>query len=92
MSKDLPKIPSEYIEPYLQRFLTIQIEGVGIGMTKPEDARNNLKGVKFFVSCFGGIHASLATQNVYWDFINMSDEQMIKICKEVVEQCKDEIF
>ena len=81
--KDLPEIPSEFIEPYLKRFLMIQIESVGSGFDSPEKARQTLKGVDYFISCFGGLHSRIATSNEYDRFIKLSDEEMISICKKV---------
>jgi len=81
----LDEIPSEYLEPYLIAFLTAVIEGVGCGWTTPSQARADLMGLERFVSLFGGLHSRLATSNKYRDFCNMSDEDMIKICKETCE-------
>lgn len=80
---DLPKINSEFIEPYLKRFLIQIIESVAIGLTTPEEARNDPRGVNYFIGSFGSLHANIATNNEYNRFISLSDEQMIEICKEV---------
>lgn len=82
----LPEIPSELIEPYLKNFLSLQIEGIGCGLTKPQDARNDLKGVQYFVSAYCGIHARFATSNEYDRFCNLSDEDMVAICKKVFKE------
>lgn len=82
---ELPKleeINSEFIEPYLKRFLSIQIESCAYGVN-PVEIRANLKGVEFFISCFGAIHSRYAVNNEYNRVINLSDEDMIKICKQV---------
>lgn len=84
MENKLTKIPSDFIEPYLKRFLSIQIESVGFGLTSPEEARNYLSGVGYFVSCFCGVHASIATQNEYGKFCRLTDDKMIEICKNTV--------
>ena len=86
--KDLPEIPSEFIEPYLKRFLMIQTEGVAMGRT-PEQARAALNGVEYFISCFGGIHSRLATMNEYYRFSKLPDEEMISICKKVARHDDD---
>lgn len=78
---NLPKIPSEYIEPYLKAFLMCQIEGVALGLHTPEEVRNNLNGVEYFVSNYGGLHSTFATSNMYGNLIKLSDEKMIEICK-----------
>ncbi len=83
---ELDEIPSESIEKYLVAYISMEIEAVGLGFTKPEEARANLMGVERFVSRFCGIHARLATQNRYYDFCNLSDEDMISICKKVCQE------
>jgi hypothetical protein len=77
------EIPSEYIEPYLKTFLSMQIESIGLGYSTPAEARADLKGVEHFVSIFCGIHSRFATSNEYNKFCSMSDEQIIEICKKV---------
>lgn len=81
----LPEIPSEFIEPYLVKFTVNLIEGVGTGLFKPEEARNMLDGVNYFVQCYCGIHAKFASSNNYDKFKRMSDEDMISICKKVIQ-------
>lgn len=76
-------IPSEFIEGYLQRFLMVQIEALAFGLHKPAEVRNYLSGVAYFVRCSCGLHAEIATNNSYEAFINLSDEEMMKISKEV---------
>lgn len=82
---DLPEIPSEYIEPYLLRFLMFQIESVGTGLITPAQAREYLKGVEYFAGSFCGIHARFATCNQYDKFKNLSDKDMINICKQTLK-------
>lgn len=82
--EDLPKIPSEFIEPYLLRFLVLQIESVGAGIMTPQEARDYLKGVEYFSDAFCDLHARYATSNRYGQFIKMSDEEMISICKKTI--------
>lgn len=82
---DMNEIPSEFIEPYLQKFLISRIESVGLGFKTPEEVRQDLKGVEKFASIFCGIHARLATYNKYSEFWNLSDEDMIIICKDVIK-------
>ena len=81
----LNEIPSEFIEPYLVTFLTAKIEAVGMGFETPDAARADLKGVERFISIFGGIHARYATMNKYTEFCALPDQDMIKICKEVIK-------
>lgn len=85
MEDKLPKIPSELIEPYLIKFLMIQIESVALGLISPEKAKEYLKGVEYFASAFGDIHSSLATSNIYGKFIRLSDKQIKEIAKEIYD-------
>ncbi len=80
------KIPSEFIEPYLQKFLMENIEGVAMGLYTPNEARNSLKGVEHFISSFGGIHSRYATSNMYGKFYRLTDEEMIKICRNTFKE------
>lgn len=79
---DLPKIPSEFIEPYLKEFLIFQIESVATGLIPPSKAREYLSGVDYFAGAFCGTHARFATSNQYTKFCNLSDVKMIEICQE----------
>ena len=79
---ELNEIPSEYIEPYLQKFLMYMLECVACGFKKPEEARQELKAIESFVGIFCGLHARIATTNVFFKYINLSDENMINVAKE----------
>ena len=79
------EISSEYIEPYLTKFLGSIIEMVGTGLLKPEEARIRVRGVEHFVSETCGIHARLVMGNVlYNQFINVSDEELIELCQKTM--------
>lgn len=82
----LPEIPSEFIEPYAQKFLSQIIEAVGIGMTKPEQARVSLKEVERFICRFSGIHARLAVSNEYNRFCTLDDKTMVELCQQAVKE------
>jgi len=84
-AKNLPEISSEFIEPYAQRFLMMQLESIYFGLITPEQAKASIKEVEYFISCFSGIHARLATSNIYYGFRSMSDEKIIEISKSVFE-------
>jgi hypothetical protein len=88
MSK-LNEIPSEFIEPYLVRFLGMNIDAIAMGLQTPEETRNYLKGVECFISYFGGIHCRIATSNQYNKFVNLSDDEMIKLCVNI---CKNTVI
>jgi hypothetical protein len=82
---EMNEIPSEFIEPYLHTFLSMQIESIGLGFTTPAEARAELKGVEHFIMIFAGLHARYAVMNEYGKFCRMTDEQIIEICKKAVE-------
>ena len=78
----MEQIPSDFIEPYLVKFHLAVIESVAEGWRTPAEARGEINGVMRFINLFGGLHARMATSNVYSKFCELSDEDMIKICKE----------
>lgn len=77
------EIPSEIIEPHLRYFMMLQLESLAYGMTTPEEVRKYLCAVDCFVACSCGIHARIATSNEYARLKNISNDEMIKIAKEV---------
>jgi len=79
--RGLSQIPSEFIEPYLVAMLSIELECIAFTFTEEqlEQSKANLKGIERFVSRFCGIHASIATGNVYYDFYRMTLEDVKKI-------------
>lgn len=88
--RDLPEIPSEFIEPYLQAMLSVELECIEFQPTEKrlEEAKQNLKGVERFVSRFCGIHARLATGNVYDFFYRMTLDD----CKEIFKRVDPEFY
>ena len=83
--KNLPEISSDFIEPYFQRFLSMQIESVGAGLITPKEAKEYLKGVEYF-ACFTGIHCRIATANMYGKFISLPDHELLEMCKKIFKQ------
>lgn len=79
---ELNEIPSEFLEPYLVKFMSYIIEAVGTNWKTPAEARAELKGIESFVSLFGGVHSRYAMMHQYFNFVNLKDEDMIKICKK----------
>jgi len=61
------------------------IESVGLGFDTPQEARERLIHLDRFVSIFCGVHARIATQNRVYQFVGMSDEQILEVCKKVCE-------
>lgn len=85
----LPKIPSEYLEPYLQRFISQEIEAVAYGFRSPAEMKNNIKVLQTFTSRFGGIHSTLAMANEVERIERLEDWQLWTICKKVWGFLKD---
>lgn len=83
--KENQLIPSEYIEGYVKRFFMIQLEGLAYGIHKPEEVRNYLKGVEYFISCSASVHVQIATSNVFSGFLRLSDNKMIEIAKKTFD-------
>jgi hypothetical protein len=96
MSK-LPEIPSEYIEPYLAKFMGSMVEFAasavltqeekaergGIGWTIAE-VKSWVKGLELFVNHYCGIHARYAMMNEMYKFVETPDEEMQRICKKII--------
>jgi len=78
-------IPSEAIEGYIKRFIMIQLEGLAFGLHTPQEVKNNLKGMEYFISCSCGIHARMATSNVVYDFTNLPDDEMIQVARKTFD-------
>ncbi len=84
MNKDkLPEIPSEFIEPYLKAMLCQELEHLSYYPTQKQldEAIQNLKGVERFVSRYCGLHAKMATSNVYYNFYKLTLDQVKEIVK-----------
>ncbi len=94
---ELPEIPSEFIEPYLSKFMGSMVEFVasacltqeelderqGIGWTVA-DVKKWVKGVEVFVSQTCGIHSRLAMQNEMDRFCSLPDAELKEVCRKVV--------
>jgi hypothetical protein len=93
-------IPSEYIEPYLAKFLGSMVDflacayltekdkqntGKGIGWTVAE-VKLWIKGVEVFVSQSCGIHAQIAMNNELQKFLRMSDEELKEMCAKIARE------
>ena len=89
MSK-LPEIPSEYIEPYLVKFMSYLIESIAMGFKTPQQAKDEFRGIEHFVSQFCGIHARLACGNEYYDFIKIPNDKLKDVCTEVFNKTRGE--
>jgi hypothetical protein len=92
----LPQIPSEYIEPYLVKFMGSMVGFIasscdteadkekrnGIGWTIDE-VKNWVKGVEVFVSHSCGVHARYAMMNEMHRFTEMPNDELKKVCRKV---------
>jgi len=91
----LPEIPSEFIEPYLAKFMGSMISFITSSRTKEQieerggigwtiqDVKCWIKGVELFVSETCGIHARYAMMNGMYKFNDIPDDELYKICKKI---------
>lgn len=99
----LPEIPSEFIEPYLTKFMGNIIEFAANAVTQEEKERRGgsgftiteirqwVKGLELFVQWNCAIHARYAMSNEFyqrWCF--MTDEQIQTLCRQVMEESLSE--
>lgn len=84
-AENLPTIPSEFIEPYAQRYMMMQLESIAYGFITPETAKNNLKVVDSFIGAFSGLHAQIATTNEYYRLIHLEDNELVEIAKNIFD-------
>lgn len=99
----LPEIPSEYIEPYLVKFMGSMIEFManaciteeelaerkGVGWTVAE-IKGWVKGVEMFVSQTCGIHARYAAMNKMLEFVDVPDAELKEMCRNIVMETFEE--
>lgn len=100
----LPEIPSEFIEPYLQKFMGSMVEfianaylteeekqevGRGCGWTVAE-IKTWIRGVDVFVNQSCGIHAQYAMSNEMDKMCNMPDAELKEICRKAMQECHSE--
>ena len=78
--RELPKIPSEFIEKYLQQWLMVQLEYFYMKVYPYEEIMANLKAVESFNSHFGGLHSTIATTNVYYPMYQLDEEKLREFC------------
>lgn len=82
-ANNLPEISSEFIEPYAQRFLMMQLESVALGLITPAEAKEYMKGAEYFITTFSAIHSRMATANEYDRFMSLSDRDLKTIADKV---------
>jgi len=100
----LPEIPSEFIEPYLAKFMGSMVEFVSSAcLTQEEldterkgirwtvaDIKTWVKGVEVFVSQTCGVHARYAMMNEMNRFREMPDAELKEMCRKVVQESFEE--
>ena len=79
---DLPKIPSEYIEPYMIQYISYELENIASGYRKPSEALANLKAMDLFINRFCSIHAQYAMMNFISMFERLDDQTIIDLAKQ----------
>lgn len=84
-SKDLPKLPSELMEPYFQRFMSMEMESIALGFTTPQQSKERLKAVESFATYFTGLHCSLAVGNEYHKFCSIPDDDLKVMCENILK-------
>ena len=94
----LPEIPSEFIEPYLAKFMGSMVEFVAGARTEEQqkeldfgwtvaEIKQWVKGVEVFVSMTCGLHAKTFMSNAYYNmWKNIPDDKLLEICKQVVRE------
>ena len=85
-SETLPKIPSEFIEPYLKDFLMAKLESLYYGQITVDKFKSDLMGVDSFISMFGGLHSTIATSNLYYGLCRNTDERIIELADKTFKK------
>ena len=99
----LPEIPSEFIEPYLAKFMGSMIEFLSSAyITEEELAKHNgvgwtvaevkhwVKGVEVFVSGSCGIHSRYAMINEMQKMTEMPDADLKILCRKITYESFDD--
>ena len=79
---EIPKIPSELIEPHIVKTISSILESIATGYIKPSEAKIMFRGIDWFISQAGGVHSRLATTNVIFGIGELSDEDLFKISRK----------
>lgn len=83
------KLPSELIEPYVQRFLMLCLEELAFYNTPVAEVKARMQGVRYFIGCYAGIHAEMATDNVYFKFCDVPDDELKAIAKKIFKDANE---
>lgn len=70
----LREIPSQLIEPAIQHYYMETMNAIGSGEITPKEGKDRLQTIDSFVSRYCGLHAKLATTNIYYKAIICDDE------------------
>lgn len=94
----LEEIPSEFIEPYLAKFMGSMVSFLSSAYLTEEDRKVNnaanyhwtvddvkkwVKGVELFVSITCGIHARYAMMNEMHKMVEMDNKKLKELCMKI---------
>lgn len=79
MRAELPKIPSEFIEPYIVEYLGKSLSSLAQGrdFDDIEDFKSKMHGFYRFIQATCGIHACLSSDNMILNMIINGDDDNI---------------
>ncbi len=83
---ELKPLPSELVEPYVEKAFGTIIEGIATGFITPQSAKHMIRGIDWLVDTMSGVHGRLAVSNARFMFENISDDELVKICKQVFKE------
>lgn len=86
--QEFPKIPSELIEPHLQKFLGTMLEMAAYGDI--QEVKQMIRGLDIFVGLSSGKHAVLAFSHHGYDIRSMPDDELRELARNIVEAVSNE--
>jgi len=86
--QEFPKIPSELIEPHLQKFLGVMLQMAAYGDI--QEVKQMIRGVDIFVGLSGGKHSVIAFSNQGYDIRSMPDDELRELARSIVEAVSNE--
>lgn len=85
------RLPSELIEQYVQRFLMMCLEELAFFKTTEQEIKARLEGVRYFVSCYGGIHSRLAVNNEIDKVTRMPEGELKRIASKIFKDANKKV-
>lgn len=86
--QEFPKIPSELIEPHLQKFLGVMLQMAAYGDI--QEVKQRIRGVETFVALSGGKHSVLAFSQHAYKITSMPDDELREMARSIVEAVSNE--